>query len=513
MLPEKTFKIKTLQKHFQYSQTAIENIMKNHKESYQLTKEELKTSYANLIDYIQSYYFEIDKGNYMFYDVITEEFIFKRSEDFEKEVLNKIDDIKQVKKLIAQNNRIYRITSKIDKPRIYTEGNEYYINECKGFMHKSYKPYDEYDDVIKEKVQIMLNMIKEISCNNDGELYDAYIKYLSQLCHGLKTDIIIYKKSEQGTGKSTESEFIMNHVLGKDLCIQSSTEPLLTDRNKCYMGKLFIIFEELPTFGKSQWEGVSSKLKTFTTERTTMFRGLFKDPIQADNHMNFMINTNVEALKDSDGRRIIILPIKSTKKGNFKYFENIKKNCYNNIVGEAFFSYMRTKVDIEGFYGQRDFPQTENKEVAIANLLHPVYKFIKYSFVLKNEGINKCKPLELYNHYLQYCKQEDLKYLGKNDFIRKLEDININFKKSNGNNYYNLSYEELKEIADKNKWICRYDEVMVSESNTFHDSDDEDENEIVNYKQKYIKQKQQINDLNKQLKHLRDLLKSNNIQL
>ena len=108
-----------------------------------------------------------------------------------------------------------------------------------------------------------------IVINEMFNLYDAYIKYLSQLCHGLKTDIIIYKKSEQGTGKSTESEFIMNHVLGKDLCIQSNTEPLLTDRNKCYMGKLFIIFEELPTFGKSQWEGVSSKLKTFTTERTT----------------------------------------------------------------------------------------------------------------------------------------------------------------------------------------------------------------------------------------------------
>ena len=37
-------------------------------------------------------------------------------------------------------------------------------------------------------------MIKEISCSNNEELFTAYVKYLSQLCRGQKTDVIIYKK-------------------------------------------------------------------------------------------------------------------------------------------------------------------------------------------------------------------------------------------------------------------------------------------------------------------------------
>ena len=75
------------------------------------------------------------------------------------------------------------------------------------------------------------------------------------------------------------------------------------------MGKLFVVFEELPTFSKEQWKGVSSKLKTLTTEKMSIFRDLFEKPFQASNLLNFQINTNVEALKDSQGRRIMIMDI------------------------------------------------------------------------------------------------------------------------------------------------------------------------------------------------------------
>lgn len=105
---------------------------------------------------------------------------------------------------------------------------------------------------MKSNVDLMLNYIKEISCNNDEVMFQAYMKYYSQLCRGKKTDVIIYKRSMEGTGKSTETSFMMKHVLGPDVCLVSSTEPLLTPYNKIYAGKVLVVFEELPTFSESQ---------------------------------------------------------------------------------------------------------------------------------------------------------------------------------------------------------------------------------------------------------------------
>ena len=146
-------------------------------------------------------------------------------------------------------------------------------------------------------------------CNNDETMLEAYLKYYSQLARGMKTEVIIYRKSGEGTGKSTETDFNMNYLFGKDVCLISNTEPLLTNYNKIYLGKLIIIFEELPTFSESQWSAVSSKLKTLTTEKICTYRDLYEKGAQAENISNFQINTNVESIKDSNGRRYIILDL------------------------------------------------------------------------------------------------------------------------------------------------------------------------------------------------------------
>ena len=96
-----------------------------------------------------------------------------------------------------------------------------------------------------------------------------------------------------------------------------------------------------------------------------------------------MINTNVEALKDSAGRRIVYLDLSNAHKGNDKLFSEIHNKCMNKEVGEAFYSYLRTVItdnQANEFYGQseqRGFPETENKKVAISSQIHSSYKFVK----------------------------------------------------------------------------------------------------------------------------------------
>ena len=431
-----------------------------------------KSKYLNIFDpvikYVKTYYFESASGNYYYFDVLKDEFIFKEQSEFKKEVSDKLDN-DAFSKLFKQNNEIYSCCSRLDKPRIFKDasGNNFF-NECKGFLHKNYKPYEEYSEELKAKVNMILQLIKEISCNNNDELYIAYEKYLSQICKGKKTEVIIYKKSGEGTGKSTEFEFLIDHVLGKDICLYANSEPLTSNFNKIFMGKLFIIFEELSTFSTSQWAGVSGKLKTLTTEKTTIYRDLQKSPFQSENISNFVINTNVEALKDSAGRRIIILPIPNSRIGDYAYFDNIRKQCFNNEVGECFYSYMQS-LDTENYYAQRDFPETENKTIARVKLLDPVYKFIKHEYILRKKPILKIKPKDLYDLFLNFCQVNKIdRKIGYIDFKITLETVNIKVRKISVN-IYKETYEDLKLIAEKNKWLCNYDD------------DEDDSNDIIDF--------------------------------
>ncbi len=380
-------------------------------------------------EYIFQYYFEVNCGMYYFYDVNKDEFVFKTDMDFKKEVLNKIPN-KRFAETVKTNPYIYQVQCKIGKPRVYVENNNYFINESGCFKHQSYKPFDEYDNETKKKVKVMLDMIKEISCNNDDELFKSYMTYYAQLARGMKTEVIIYRKSPiQGFGKSKETDFIMKYVFGEKVCLLCSTsEPLISNFNKIFMGKLLIIFEELPTFSDSQWSGVSSKLKTLCTENMSIYRDVFEKPVQTQNISNFMINTNVESIKDSDGRRYIILDLNPSRKDDYKYFEYIIKECFNDKVGEAFFSYLLTKITDEEcnkFYGQRDFPLTENKKIAISNRMPSYYKFIKENYILLKQDIKKSERKEFYKEYVAFCEISKYKNCGRNDFFKRLSEIDI----------------------------------------------------------------------------------------
>jgi len=506
-LPESTFKVSELQTIYNNCLESYNleiNIIKdkikkeygeqNNKLIESLTDKKIKNLniekiYKDVIKYIQKYYYETAKGDYYFYDAITKEFIYKEKKDFINECINKIDE-SFYKSIFQKNDKIYKIVSKIDKPRVYKENGDYFINYCKGYLHSSYKPYNEYPKEIRDKVNMILNMMKEISCSDDEELFDAYIKYWAQLARGIKTDVIIYKKSEEGCGKSTETDFIINYVLGKELCIISNTDPLLTPNNKILMGKILVVFEELPTFSTAQWSAVSSKLKTWSTEKICTYTDKYEKAIpNVENLNNYVINCNVESIKDSNGRRIVILPISTKYMKNHNYFENLRNKCFNLDVGEAFFSYLH-EINIDGFSGQKCFPESELKKIAIANQIHPVYKFIKNNYILKNTFLERTKPQELYLYYSTFCKAEGFYPMQKTDFIKKLEDVGIKRVAVNGIQYFRQTLAELQEIAKKYKWLCEYDEVENKDE--IYNLDELDD-EIEEYENK-IKELKEIRD-------------------
>ena len=335
-------------------------------------------------EYICSYFCKIDNPTIYIY--------YKWSKE-EKSLIqmNKNDllDSYLTKNLVNENFDAFRwftvdlftsfyIKSNIHKETIFIDSDGYNcINMCKGFLHKTKKPYANYSKDIRNKVQIMLDHIKNILCSKDEEQYNYVMKWISNVCRGNKNNSALYLKGPEGIGKSTFTEFIMKYVIGKEISlVLNDTDVLMTSYNSCLMGKLLVVFEELPTFSKAQWEGASSKLKQMITGNELNYSDKYEKKVSDINLNNYIINTNVEAIQHSEGRRYFILDVSSEKMKDNEYFGIIADNCLNNEVGEAFYNFCYSEIDVNGFNPQK-MPTTQGKADAVVERLHSVFEFFK----------------------------------------------------------------------------------------------------------------------------------------
>ena len=332
---------------------------------------------------------------------------------------------------------------------------------------------------------MMLNHIKRIISNNEEASYNYIIKWLSVMCKGKKNSTILYLKSKGGTGKSTFTDFILEWVLGFQICVKAQVEVLTTPYNKSLCGRLLSIWEELPTFTENQWHAVSGKLKDLATGTQLAYTEKYEKTFQAENITNFIINTNVDAIKHSEDRRYFIADISLERQQDYKYFSLIKENCYNKEVGECFFNYM-CEIDTSKFHPERDMPETKAKLNAIASRLETPYQYLKDCFILKRKSI-KCVSTELFKDYCDYCMLNHKRALGKIEFFTKLREIKIEKKKINGTEKFIIDISILDTIARNNKWISEFDEYENEKNDDPTEEGIDDENILIIHNPKYHK--------------------------
>ena len=467
---------------------------------------QLKDS-LDCINYVYQYYFEVSCGLYYFYDYLKDEFIVKTDKDFRKEVVDKLGDNK-ITNMLKKNCRIFNVVAEINKPRVYSIDDNYFHNVSGQFKHAStYKRnYDEYPEEIKKKVERILTMIRELTCNDDKRLFELYLVYLAKIARGQKTEIVMYRKTAtQGVGKSTETNFLVYNVFGtKVAMVCTTTDPLLTSYNKLIMGKVLIVFEELPACSTSEWAKIGCKVKSIATEKELVYSDKYEKSIIAPNLSNIMINTNVEALQDVEGRRNYQVPFSTMRKEDHEYFNSLNNQCLNDEVGEAFYSYLMTKIPVETvnkFYAQRDLPENQAKKNAIATSLPSAYKFVKEQYMLKKRSISKTKRSQFYELYLSFTTLKDIKYKsGKVDFFGKMKEIGIEAKKITGEFYFEVSIEQLEDIATKFKWICEYDDYEKPQEIK------SDVKEVIDYKYKFEKAEKTISKLQDEINKLKEMM-------
>jgi hypothetical protein len=437
-----------LEKLHQIYQEEINNALENKLDMKQLEYDRSK-------EYISSYFYPTIMGDHYLWS--DNNFIC-----YDKTLINNTYVIKFPGKLgewyFKKNLKLYNIINDISKPRIQNKE----INLCCGLKHEI-KSYYTFSKKIQQKVNMMLDFIRTVICSKKEEEYTYIIQWLSNMCKGKKNDSVLYFKGIEGLGKSTLTDFLRVYVLGEQIAMKSNSEPLRTSFNKILSGMLLVVFEEMPVFSEKEWEGVSSRLKDLVTSDTTMYQEKHEKTFRSKNINNYIINSNVNALQHSEGRRYFIADLSTVKLGDYDYFKELRANCFNDEVGHAFLSYLLEIKLPDDWNSQSYMPETIGKKDAIAERLPIEYKFIKFEYVLKNKSMNL--PLkELYLHYQDYCYVNDCKSCTFYKFIAKLRDVSINYKKSHGINKFMIQNEELRKIANNLKWIHELDDEPTTES-------------------------------------------------
>lgn len=351
-----------------------------------------------------------------------------------------------------QNPDIKRIVCKIGEPIMVGDD----INVCPQFKHTC-KPYLEFDAKSRAGVDRMLRYILEVWADSKKDVHKYLIDWFANMCRGNKNISILYCKSIQGVGKSTLTEFLMTHVIGQELSLMSGSEPIKTRFNSSLLAKVLVVFEELENSGVNEWKIISSNIKRHASEPKINIESKGIDSYTTDNINNYMINTNVDAIKDPEGRRFFPVEICTKYKGNHKYFKELRDTCFNDAVGEAFFSYLN-EIDLTK-YNSQNFPETDSKTDAVISRLDNVYLFLKNVYILKNKSI-LASVGDLYDGYVRFCDNKAMRPETKIQFNQKLKDINIFYFKSNSTLKYKVSHNKLYEIAVSDKWINDLDEYV-----------------------------------------------------
>ena len=291
------------------------------------------------------------------------------------------------------------------------------------------------------------------------------------MCHGNKNDCaLVLKTMAKGVGKSTLPQMLEKHILGPKLCLETGSEPIKSRFNSLLGGKICVSFEELECFSQSEWSAIDSILKRQITSDSIVLQAKGQDAYISRNLNNYMLLSNFDVY-DSD-RRMFVLDVQTKYKGNREYWSNLYKQCFNDEVGKALYSFFY-EIDLTNYHPQ-DFPITENKINSISKRLPISYQFIKEEYILKNKDI-KSTLSDFYDEFVSHCKKTEKKYCIKNDFVSQLKEINILYKKTNGYNRYNEKLDILQLIAKKQNWITDLDEystkaMTVDEYSTYEEN-------------------------------------------
>ena len=451
----------------------------------QLIRDGIQKDLLDAKTYFLQFFYPLSNGMILYKNGTTKTMI--SIENFRATYGNRLKSI--TKWFLTETEIVYNIVIDTKAPFIQDDN----LNNFAGFEHKI-SEYNPTDDV-KVGVDMMLDFIKSVWCSDNNDSFEYIMKWIANMAQGAKNNTILYLKSYvEGIGKSTVTSFLSKHVIGSKICIESNSDPLKTVYNEILSGKLMVVFEELESANSGDWNVMSTKLKRWSTSDEIVYSDKYIKSYTSNNINNYIICTNQDAVKSSEGRRYFVCDLSTKYKGNHAFFKTLYGTCFNDEVGNAFFQYLQT-IDIAKFNPQ-NMPETKSKVLSQSDRLHSLFKFIKFNYILKGLDL-KISTKDLYKEYSDYLIITLATVsMTKNKMIGMLREHGIDYKAANSKALYNISNQMMRSIGDKFKWFYE-DDVDDTDDNLIVKPAETDYMKIK--KTEYSNLQDQIAELKKQL--------------
>lgn len=323
-----------------------------------------------------------------------------------------VDENKEfVKQWLGDKNaRVYEMEVFSPPP---SETTDDMYNTYTGLRAETLEPVSDED--VDELVKRILYHMRVLTGLKD-ELHDHYEWLLKLLAWrvinpGILPKVAIGFRSEQGTGKDSFFMFLGEKILGQQYTSQQAevgdafSDAFTTSRKD----KLLMIFSECVRSNTMKQE---AKLKDLVTSETQTYRAMHVAPFVKNHYaLVVMFAQNIEFVRvDQDDRRYVIFDVSPRHARDPEYFKPLIEDFQSDRVARAFYQYLKTRVDIDGFLPSNTLamPQTRAKEAMKEYNIQPVPLFVK--LYVQKEAARQLHDIRVYleEHVIEF-RMRDLR--------------------------------------------------------------------------------------------------------
>lgn len=314
------------------------------------------------------------------------------------------------------------------------------------------------------RIQRILNHIKVVICNNDEYSYDWFLKYLSAVLKGIKTNVMIMIRGMEGCGKNVLLNAIAYGLIGSDYAIATSSpeKQFFGNFNSLLQNRIFSIINE----GQHGLRSCMDNIKDLITEDRINIEKKGIDAVSLQNYNNFIGDTNnwnILNISPND-RRFVFFNCNNEYAGNEDYFTLLVNDLKDDVVLSAFYHYLIDEVKCPSdFDFQKTRPKTSlYKKLQRVNLPNPIkyllnikegLEYIKY----RGETYAKIKCNHLYDKYKDWCLKYKYEVFNLENFETKIIDDDKNgIQKCKDRDRFNI-YKINKELFESA--MMKYDDL------------------------------------------------------
>lgn len=234
---------------------------------------------------------------------------------------------------------------------------------------------DNLSKTQESKIYPLLDMIKEVYCKNDENLFDLIIKLFAFWITNPneKSGKCLILAGSQGTGKTTIIEFFSEFIFGNKICMfLTGFKQLLSDKNGHLSGKKFVNINEAKS-KKGDYFTNFDDLKTLISDKIIAIRGMYKDTINQKSSMELIVTTNnpnCAPIEDNDRKYIVLNVNDKYLQKDSEYWGPLREKTFNQECGNILYTYLLNLNITPTVWRQTDFKSLDTELKKDLNMLN-----------------------------------------------------------------------------------------------------------------------------------------------